>query len=59
VNKTGTKLSCQICGSQLAVTKGGDGVVHCCDRPMDVVAGAQQSTARPSGPITVDDPFYS
>lgn len=59
MNQTGTKLSCSLCGSQLAVTKGGDGQVHCCNQPMEVVAGLQQSTARPSGEIAVDDPFYS
>jgi hypothetical protein len=59
VNQTGTKLSCQVCGSQLAVIKGGEGQVNCCGQAMEVVAGQQQSTDRRVSEPAADDPFYS
>jgi len=59
-NETGTKLSCTLCGSQIAVTKGGAGLVHCCGAPMSVVSGqrpAGSAEVRPP-PVQTDDPYY-
>ena len=59
MNQTGTKLACDECGAQLAVTRGGDGQVHCCDRPMTVTAGgAQTRQSTPASDTPIDDPFY-
>ena len=58
-NRTGTKLTCSNDGAQVAVTRGGDGQVHCCGSPMEISAGNVQvrpEADKPSGPV--DDPFY-
>ena len=34
-NETGKRYACQSCGVEVIVTKGGDGEVHCCARPME------------------------
>jgi hypothetical protein len=35
-NKTGSRLVCSDCGAEFVVTRGGDGALTCCDRPLDV-----------------------
>ncbi|MGQ9675100.1 MAG: desulfoferrodoxin [Chloroflexota bacterium] len=37
-NKLGKRLQCEECGAQLLVTKGGEGEVRCCDKPMKEIA---------------------
>lgn len=60
MNRTGTKLLCSSCGAQVAVTKGGDGSVSCCDALMVVASGGQIGGADLERErIEVDDPFYS
>ena len=49
MNLTGTKLACDVCGSQAVVVTEGEGEVHCHDQPMKVVAGAPGGAGRPSG----------
>lgn len=36
-NQLGKRLTCSECGAQVLVTKGGEGKVHCCDKPMEQV----------------------
>lgn len=36
-NKLGKRLSCENCGAQVLVTKGGEGEVQCCEKPMKEV----------------------
>jgi len=58
-NETGTKLSCEICGSQVAVTKGGPGQVQCCGKAMTVVSGQRPAGVRMRTlPVQTDDPYY-
>ena len=33
-NLVGKRYSCQVCGSEFIVTKGGNGTLHCCGQPM-------------------------
>ncbi len=33
-NETGKRYFCEVCGSEFIVTKGGDGTITCCDKPM-------------------------
>jgi len=35
-NQIGKKYVCSKCGSEFIVTKGGNGQVTCCGKPMDV-----------------------
>ena len=35
-NQTGKRYLCAKCGSEFIVTKGGNGVVHCCQQPMEL-----------------------
>jgi len=49
MNLTGTKLACDVCGSQAVVVAAGKGEVRCHDQPMKVVAGAPGKDGRPSG----------
>jgi hypothetical protein len=34
MNQMGVRLTCQVCGAQVIVVKGGSGEVHCHARPM-------------------------
>ena len=36
-NKLGKRMKCEECGAQVLVTKGGEGTVECCDKPMQPV----------------------
>jgi hypothetical protein len=33
-NKLGKRLHCETCGAQVLITKGGEGEVCCCGKPM-------------------------
>ncbi len=33
-NEAGKRLKCEQCGSEIVVTKAGDGEVRCCSTPM-------------------------
>ncbi len=33
-NQLGKRYLCEKCGSEMIVTKGGEGTIHCCDQPM-------------------------
>ena len=35
-NETGKRYVCARCGAEFIVTKGGDGVVRCCDAEMEL-----------------------
>ena len=34
-NQAGKRFACSECGGEVVVTKGGDGTVQCCGKPMD------------------------
>jgi desulfoferrodoxin-like iron-binding protein len=36
-NSAGQDLLCRICGLEVKVTKGGEGIVRCCGQPMAVI----------------------
>lgn len=46
MNLLGTKLSCEECGAQVVVIKGGEGQLACHGRPMRVIAGAMDSESQ-------------
>lgn len=46
MNLLGTKLSCEECGAQIVVIKGGEGEVVCHGRPMQVAAGAMDAESQ-------------
>ena len=35
-NETGKRYLCATCGSELIVTKGGNGALKCCNQPMEL-----------------------
>jgi ribosomal protein L37AE/L43A len=35
VNELGKRYYCPKCGAEVIVTRGGDGIVHCCGQPME------------------------
>jgi desulfoferrodoxin-like iron-binding protein len=52
-NETGKRYVCASCGSEMLVTRGGDGTVSCCGQPMQPRAAAQapsQPASERSGP---------
>lgn len=52
-NQTGKRYVCQSCGTEMLVTRGGEGTLSCCGQPMQLrgaTAPAQaQAQPRPSG----------
>ena len=34
-NQVGKRYQCTKCGTEMIVTKGGDGSLNCCDKPME------------------------
>jgi hypothetical protein len=59
-NSVGTKVVCESCGSQLVVTRGGEGKLHCHEAPMVVVSGATRDMSqRESGDFDGDDVFFA
>jgi DNA-directed RNA polymerase subunit RPC12/RpoP len=35
-NQIGKKYYCTKCGAEFIATRGGDGTVHCCGKPMEL-----------------------
>jgi len=35
-NQTGKRYKCTICGSEMIITRGGDGTIQCHDVPMEL-----------------------
>jgi desulfoferrodoxin-like iron-binding protein len=35
-NQVGKRYQCRVCGSEMIVTKGGDGSLACCGQPMQL-----------------------
>jgi len=35
-NQIGKRYYCTKCGAEFIVTRGGDGTVHCCGKPMEM-----------------------
>lgn len=64
-NQMGTKLLCHQCSAEVVVTRGGSGIVNCCDVAMDVVAGtrgdgvADRQAASSADAGDQDDVFFS
>lgn len=48
-NQTGKRYVCSVCGSEMLVTRGGDGALTCCGKPMEL-RGATASSQGQSGP---------
>lgn len=44
-NETGKRYVCATCGSEMLVTRGGDGTVSCCGQPMQL-RGSTQAAAQ-------------
>ena len=44
-NIVGKRYTCQVCGSEFIVTKGGDGCLQCHGQPMQVKETSQAATA--------------
>ena len=40
-NETGKRYVCSNCGSEMLVTRGGDGAITCCGQPMQLRVPAQ------------------
>ncbi|HKP19138.1 MAG TPA: hypothetical protein VJT84_11710 [Gaiellaceae bacterium] len=51
MNETGKRYVCSACGSELLVTRGGEGTLSCCDQPMEIRA-AGGAGAAPASPAT-------
>jgi hypothetical protein len=34
-NQIGKKYGCKKCGAEFIVTRGGEGKIHCCGKPME------------------------
>lgn len=45
-NIVGKRYTCQVCGSEFIVTKGGDGCLQCHGRPMQVKDSQAATSAR-------------
>jgi desulfoferrodoxin-like iron-binding protein len=45
MNETGKRYVCSTCGSELLVTRGGDGTLSCCNQPMQIRAAGGTSAA--------------
>ena len=49
-NQAGKRYACGICKSEMLVTRGGDGVLECCDQPMTIKGSpASAQSAAPEG----------
>jgi desulfoferrodoxin-like iron-binding protein len=40
MNETGKRYVCSTCGSELLVTRGGEGALSCCGQPMQIRGAA-------------------
>jgi desulfoferrodoxin-like iron-binding protein len=43
-NQTGKRYVCKVCGSEMLVTKGGNGTLQCCGEPMQIRTSAAVAT---------------
>ena len=49
-NQTGKRYVCSSCGSEMLVTRGGEGEISCCGQPMQLrAAAAAASSQAPAG----------
>lgn len=46
-NQTGKRYVCETCGAEMLVTRGGDGNLICCDRPMQLRVAAAPAQSQP------------
>jgi desulfoferrodoxin-like iron-binding protein len=49
-NETSKRYVCTSCGSEMLVTRGGEGTIACCDQPMvlrGTPAASQQTASKP------------
>jgi desulfoferrodoxin-like iron-binding protein len=46
-NLTGKRYSCATCGSEMLVTRAGDGELSCCGQPMQLRAAPTTAQPRP------------
>jgi desulfoferrodoxin-like iron-binding protein len=48
MSETGKRYVCSTCGSELLVTRGGEGALNCCGQPMQIrgVSGAPSEPAQ-------------
>lgn len=45
MNQVGKRFRCETCGSEVLVTKGGDGELRCCENAMEQVKPKQTASA--------------
>ena len=45
-NQTGKRYVCSSCGSEMLVTRGGDGQLSCCGKSMDIRGAAPSGQAQ-------------
>jgi hypothetical protein len=36
MNQLGKRFKCSVCGTEVLCTKAGQGIVNCCNKPMDI-----------------------
>ena len=46
-NQTGKRYVCGVCGTEMLVTKAGDGALACCDQPMAVSGASGAGAGQP------------
>ena len=49
-NETGKRYVCAVCGTEMLVTRGGDGALNCCGQPMQLRTASP--AARPAAQQT-------
>ncbi len=47
-NQTGKRYVCSNCGTEMLVTRGGNGTLECCDRPMALKGSAGAAATAPT-----------
>lgn len=45
MNQVGKRFKCESCGSEVLVTKGGEGALNCCGAPMEPLKPKQTASA--------------
>lgn len=45
MNQVGKRFKCAECGSEVLVTKGGEGQLRCCDAAMEILSPKQSASA--------------
>ena len=46
-NQTGKRYVCATCGAEMLVTRGGEGEIKCCDRPMQLRGATTPAQSQP------------